>query len=134
MLSNPILYRVLTQPFLYQWVLATVFPLLLWAILVKLARHYPGILPYALRWLKFFAWGLWFAEIACGLYCLIWHPGMSVFLMLQMLLFAVFGGINFMYHWVRRRVDPEAYVKKGDYGWWPTPKDSQEAGPGTNHS
>ena len=123
MLNNPILYRVLTNPFLYQWVLATVFPLLVWAVLVKLARRSQGILPHVLPWLRVLAWGLWFSLIPWGLYCLFTQLGSEIFFKVQILISATYGGTNLMYHWVRRRVHPEAYVKEPNEGWWPSKRE-----------
>jgi len=123
MLNNPIVYRVFTHPLPYQWVLATVFPLLVWAVLVKLARRSPGILPPVLQWLRGLAWGLWFFLILWGLYCLFAGVGSGVFFTVQPLIFATLGGTNLMYHWVRRRVNPEAYVKEPNEGWWPSKRE-----------
>jgi hypothetical protein len=128
MLSNLTLYRALTKPFLYQWVLATVLPFLLWAVLAKIARRDPGILPHVLPWLKVLAYGLWFSSAAWGLYSL-W-PG-KTFHAINAVFVALSGGTQLIYDWVRRRVDPRANVKERD-GWKPTPKDSQEAGSGKN--
>jgi hypothetical protein len=100
-----------------------VFPLLVWAVLVKLARRFPGILPYVLPWLRVLAWELWFSLILWGLYCLFAQLRSGIFFKVQALIFAAFGGTNFMYHWVRRRVNPEAYVKESDEGWWPSKRE-----------
>jgi hypothetical protein len=128
MLTNPILHRVFTSPFLYQWVLAMVSPLLLWAVLVRVARRHPGILPRIYPLLKILAWVLWAFAAVCGLYGLLAMPGRNIYYGIG---FALFSGINLIYHWVRRRVDPASYIKK-DYGWWPTPKDSPDVYPGKN--
>jgi len=120
--TNSILYRILTQPFLYQWVLATVSPLLFWAVLVKLARYNPGILPRIYPLLKGLAWGLWASVVAWGLCGLFGIPERQNFYKINGIIVALAGGTNLMYHWVRRRVDPQAYVKTSD-GWWPAPKD-----------
>ena len=118
MLNNPILYRVLTRPFLYQWVLAVTFPLLLWAVLVKLSRS-PGILHVVFPWLKALALVGWSLLIVWPLYCL-FAPGSGIFFPVQTLIFAVFSGTSLMYHWAGRRVDPQAYIKKPNDGWWPS--------------
>ena len=120
MLNNPILYRVLTHPLLYQCVLAIIFPLLLWAVLVRLSRGYPGILHFVFPWLRILVWGLWASFAAWGLCGIFGIPERKTFYGIHAVLSALVGGTNLMYHWVGRRVDPEAYVKAPNEGWWPS--------------
>jgi hypothetical protein len=130
MLSNPILYRVLTNPFLYQWVLATALPFLLWAELAKIARRDPGIWPQVLPWLKVLAVGLWFSSAAWGFYTLSAPQG-KVFYEINAILITLSGGTQLVYGWARQRVDPGANVKERD-GWRPTSRVSQEVVTGKN--
>jgi hypothetical protein len=105
MVGDPILYRVLTNPWLYRWVVAMVLPLLIWAVLVKISRNHPGILPRAYPMLRVFAWGIWASFIAWGLYGLIGTAERKNFYAINGIIFGLLSGTNLMYHWVRRRVD-----------------------------
>jgi hypothetical protein len=129
MASNSIFYRVLNDPWVYRWVVAMVLPLLIWAVLVKLARNHPAILHQSHPWLKVVAWGAWAIFVAAGLYGLFGTSERSFFRAFWTL-GAFSSGINLLYHWVRRRVDPDS-VKTYE-GWWPTPKNLPEAKPGKN--
>jgi hypothetical protein len=130
MLNNPILYRVLAHPFLYAWIPAAIFPLLLWAVLVKLAHRHPGLLQHVFPWLRGLAWGLWASAGAWGLYGLFGIPERKTFYQLNSVFFALVGGTHLMYDWVRRRVNSKAYTKKADEGWWPVQKGSSDDNPG----
>ncbi|HEY2496939.1 MAG TPA: hypothetical protein VGK24_07710 [Candidatus Angelobacter sp.] len=123
MLKNSIAYRVLTEPFLYEWLLAFVSPLLIWALLKKIARRHPAILPRIYPLLKTLTWSIWVAMVMWGLYCLLGQPGTKVFFKGQLLILNLFNGVNQMRHWVGRRVDPISYSRESAYGWWPTPKE-----------
>jgi hypothetical protein len=128
--SDPILYRVLTNPWFYQWVVAMVLPFLIWAVLAKLSRNHPGILPRSYPWLKGLAWGTWALFVAAGLYDLFGASERKIFFRTPWILGAFSSGINLVYHWVRRRVDPDSI--KTYEGWWPTPKDLCETKPSEN--
>jgi uncharacterized membrane protein YfcA len=128
--SYPILYRVLSDPWLYRWVVAMVLPFLIWAVLAKLSRNHPGTLPRSYPWLKVLTWGTWGLFVASGLYALFGISESKAFFRTSLTLGAFSSGINLVYHWVRRQVDPDAYKKYE--GWWPTPKDLPEAKPGKN--
>ena|SRR5579864_755424 len=130
MLSDPILHRVLTNPWFYRWVVAMVLPFLIWAVLVKLARNHPAILRQAFPWLKVVVWGAWAIFVAAGLYSLFGASDWMTFFRTSWILGAVYSGINLVYHWVRRRIDPDSV--KTHEGWWPTPKDLPEAEPDKN--
>ncbi len=124
MASNPILYRVLNDPWVYRWMVAMVLPFLIWAVLVKLARKHPAILRQSYPWLKVVAWGAWAIFVALGLYSLYATSERSFFRAFWTL-GAFSSGINLLRSWVRRRVDPDSI--KTYEGWWPRPKDLPEA-------
>src|SRR5579871_5873319 len=105
MASNPILYRVLNDPWVYRWMVAMVLPFLIWAVLVKLARKHPAILRQSYPWLKVVAWGAWAIFVALGLYSLYATSERSFFRAFWTL-GAFSSGINLLRSWVRRRVDP----------------------------
>ncbi|MGB9121185.1 MAG: hypothetical protein WCE73_11240 [Candidatus Angelobacter sp.] len=130
MASNPTFYRVLANAWLYRWMVAMVLPFLIWAVLVKLSRNHPGILPRSYPWLKVLTWGAWVLFVASGLYGLVGISETKTFFRTFWTLGAFSSGTNLVYHWVRRRVDPDAYKKTE--GWWPTAKDLPEAKPGKN--
>jgi hypothetical protein len=130
MLTDPILHRVLTNPWFYRWVVAMVLPFLIWAVVAKLSRNHPEILPRSYPWLKGLAWGAWALFVASGLYGLFGASERTTFFRTPWILGAFSSGINLVYHWVRRRVDPSAYKKYE--GWWPTPKDLPEANANKN--
>jgi hypothetical protein len=130
MLTDHILHRGLTNPWFYRWVVAMVLPLLIWAVVAKLSRNHPEILPRSYPWLKGFAWGAWAFFVASGLYGLFGASERTTFFRTSWILGTFSSGINLVYHWVRRRVDPNAYKKYK--GWWPTPKDLPEANANKN--
>jgi len=121
--SDPILHRLFTDPWFYQWVAAMVLPFLIWAVLAKLSHSRPDILPRIYPVLKVIAWGIWVSFVAWTLYGLSGRPERKTFYGINGILFGLMGGTNLMYHWVRRRVHPEAYVKEPNEGWWPSKRE-----------
>lgn len=130
MASNSAFYRVVANPWLYRWMVAMVLPFLIWAVLVKLSRNHQAILRRSHPWLKVLAWGTWALFIASGLYGLFGTSERVTFFRAYWTLGAFSSGINLLYHWVRRRLDPDAYKKYED--WWPTKKDLPEANANKN--
>ena len=128
--SDPILSRVLTNPWFYRWVVAMVTPLLIWAALVRLSHSKPDILSRVYPVLKATAWVLWAFFVAWILFGLSGALEWKTFYGVNLILFGLNGGTNLMHSWVRRRVDPDSV--KTEEGWWPTPKDLPEAKPGKN--
>ncbi len=128
--SDPILYRVLTNPWFYRWVVAMVSPFLIWAVLVRVSHSKPDILSRIYPGLKVTAWALWAFFVAWGLFGLFGVPERKTFYGINGIFSGLMGGINLMHSWVRRRVDPDSF--KTYEGWWPTPKDLPEAKPGKN--
>jgi hypothetical protein len=122
MLTNFILHRVLTDPFLYAFIAAIVLPLLLWAWLVKFAQSHPDLLPGIYVPLKILAWVLWGCAVAAGSCSVFGPPGLKVFVKIGILISNFSLGLNLTYTWVRRRVDPDSFKKED--GWWPTPENS----------
>ena len=124
MADHSILNRVLREPFLYLYLAAAIFPFLFWAALAKLSRNRPDILPHVYPLLKVLIWVAYASMVGFGLYSVfdIWSPRRAyrVFVVLMVLS----QGFNFVYHWVRRRVDPASYKKFE--GWWPSPKGSAD--------
>ncbi len=130
MVGHPILYRVLSDPWLYRWVVAMVLPFLIWAVLAKLSHSRPDILPTIYPALKVIAWGIWVSFVVWDLYGLSGRLEWKTFYGTNAILGGLMGGTNLIHSWVRRRVDPDS-VRKYE-GWWPTPKDLPEAKPGKN--
>jgi hypothetical protein len=126
MLANSILHRVLTDPFLYGFISVIALPLLLWTWLAKFAQSHPDILPRIYLPLKILAWILWSCAVAAGSYSVFGPPGLKVFAKTGILISNFSLGLNLMYTWVRRRVDPDSFKKED--GWWPAPKDSSGSG------
>jgi hypothetical protein len=124
MLSNPIVHRILASPLFYQWLLATVSPFVIWAVLAMLSRRHPGILERVFPFLRILVWGLWGAAIGVSLYNIFFIvPGTSHFYVHTAIPVSLSGGMNLVYRWVRDRVSPPR-AKEPEYGWLPTPKDS----------
>ena len=128
--SDPILHRVLTNPWFYTWVVAMVLPFLIWAVLAKLSHSRPEILPRIYPVLKVIAWGIWVSFVVWALYGLSGRLERKTFYGINGILWGLMGGTNLLHSWVRRRVAPDS-AKKYE-GWWPTPKDLPEAKPGKN--
>jgi hypothetical protein len=116
--ANPILHRMLHNPYFYLWIAALALPFLFWAILARLARNNPGVLPRVYPVLKVLTWGMWFAALAAACFRLFW-PDVKMYLPSFI---GISGGMNLVHNWVRRRVDPDSYKKYE--GWWPTKPDS----------
>ncbi|HEY2363158.1 MAG TPA: hypothetical protein VGK36_18700 [Candidatus Angelobacter sp.] len=130
MLSDPILHRVLTNPWFYRWVAAVVSPLLIWAVLVRLSQSEPDILSRIYPGLKLAAWTLWASFVVWSLFGLSGVPERKTFYGINLVFFGLMGGTNLMHSWVRRRVDPDSV--KTDEGWWPAPKGLPEVKPSKN--
>ena len=115
--ANPILHRMLTDPYLYKFVASIVAPLLLWTVLVRFARSHPDILQGMYSPLKIFTWALWFCTVATGFYVVVGLSSLKTFARTQILIANFSGGVNLIYMWVKRRVDPDSFKKHE--GWRP---------------
>ncbi len=108
-------------PFLDLALAAIVFPIMLWVVIAKIAENHPGLLPRIYDVVEMLTRGLWIADAALLVYCLNPRPhniySMRVVLLL---LFLLSVGVQSVYSWIRRRVDPG--VRHQGYGWWPAGK------------
>ena len=114
---NSILHRILADPYLYKFVASIVAPLLLWTVLVRFTRSHPDILPGMYSPLKIFTWALWSCTVATGFYVVLGPSSLKTFARTQILIANFSGGVNLIYMWVKRRVDPDSFKKHE--GWRP---------------
>ena len=112
---------MLTNPHLYEFLLALALPHVFWVLLAILAARNPRLLPRLYPFLRALAWTLLGSALAWMSGALFFHT--KNFYAINAILIALSGGTNLVYSWVRRRVSPGPMVKEPDHGWWPTPKE-----------
>jgi hypothetical protein len=105
-------------PFLDLALAAIVFPIALWVAIAKIAENHPGLLPRVYDVVEMLTWGLWIADAALLVYCL--NPRPDKIHSMRVILFILSAGVQLVYSWIRRRVDP--VVRHPGYGWWPAGK------------
>jgi hypothetical protein len=122
MLDNPVLHKLLTDPFFYLILAVIVGPFLVWAGIARAARSNPGILPRLYLPVKVLAWCAWGLTFVWGAFIFVNHQSWRTFSGGELLIINLFNGLNLIRTWIGRRVDPDSFKKHE--GWWPTPKDS----------
>ena len=105
------------------FVIAMVTPGVIWALLAIFSRRSPGLLLSAQPVLKVLAWTFYLAAGLCCLAGVFGIPSHQTFFKIFPALTASSGGMNLVYGWVRRKVDPSAFHRKPDSGWWPAKRE-----------
>src|SRR5579884_1587886 len=106
------LYRLFSYPLFPLWAIALVLPFLLWAVLAKLSRKDPSVLSRIYPGLKVLVFGLWIAMSMIWILHMGGHlPHINIFA-LSLVYISLYGGLVQMYHWVRRRINPDSYKKR----------------------
>ena len=101
------------------FVAAMVTPGVIWALLAIFARRSPRLLSDAYPVLRVLAWTLYLAAGICGIAAVLGIPSLRTFSKIFPALAVFSGGMNLTHAWVRRKIDPAAFQKEPDSGWWP---------------
>jgi len=115
-------YKMSKQSSIEIFVLATILPFLLWAVLAVIARKDMQLLTRIYPWLRALSWAAWALPLA--IYLLIFT---GAFQHRQIVFFFAAitfnGGIQLARSWVQSRVEPDAVPCSSSDGWWPAKRD-----------
>jgi hypothetical protein len=111
------------QSMIEVYVLATILPFLLWAVLAMTARKDMQLLARIYPWLRALSWGTWALPLLIILLKL--FPALPQHQLLVFFFAAIpfNGGIQLVRSWVQRRVDPDSIPRPSSDGWWPAKRD-----------